>query len=70
MGLNLNWKELPVVQSRFLFYSAAAATVFLLLLLGLIFILVRLFNLTPEGIGNYLKKKKGALATEYTDNET
>ncbi|WP_321372312.1 penicillin-binding protein 2 [uncultured Desulfuromusa sp.] len=35
MGLNLNWKELPVVQSRFLFYSAAAAAVFLLLLLRL-----------------------------------
>ncbi|SEA55202.1 peptidoglycan glycosyltransferase [Desulfuromusa kysingii] len=35
MALNLNWKELPVVQSRFLFYSAAAAMVFLLLLLRL-----------------------------------
>ncbi len=35
MGLDLKWKELPVVQRRFLFYSAAAATVFLLLLLRL-----------------------------------
>ncbi|MDA3903787.1 MAG: penicillin-binding protein 2 [Desulfuromusa sp.] len=35
MGLDLKWKELPAVQRRFLFYSAAAATVFLLLLLRL-----------------------------------
>ena len=35
MGLDLKWKELPVVQRRFLFYSAAATTVFLLLLLRL-----------------------------------
>ena len=35
MGLDLKWKELPIVQRRFLFYSAAAAAVFLLLLLRL-----------------------------------
>ncbi|MDX2479562.1 MAG: penicillin-binding protein 2 [Desulfuromusa sp.] len=35
MGLDQKWKELPAVQRRFLFYSAAAATVFLLLLLRL-----------------------------------
>ena len=35
MGLNLRWKELPIVQRRFLFYSAAAAAVFLLLILRL-----------------------------------
>ncbi len=35
MGLDLKWKELPVVQRRFLFYSAAATTIFLLLLLRL-----------------------------------
>ncbi|MEA3545532.1 MAG: penicillin-binding protein 2, partial [Thermodesulfobacteriota bacterium] len=35
MGLDLKWKDLPVVQSRFLFYSAAATAVFLLLLLRL-----------------------------------
>ncbi len=35
MGLDIKWKELPVVQGRFLFYSAAAAVIFLLLLLRL-----------------------------------
>ncbi len=35
MGLDQKWKELPAVQRRFLFYSAVAATVFLLLLLRL-----------------------------------
>jgi len=57
-------------MNDFLQDYAGKTGVFLLLLLGLIFILVRLFNLTPEGIGNYLKKKKAALATEFTDNET
>jgi penicillin-binding protein 2 len=32
MGLNLKWKDLPVVQRRFLFYSVAATIIFLLLL--------------------------------------
>ncbi len=32
MGLDLKWKDLPIVQRRFLFYSVAAAVVFLLLL--------------------------------------
>jgi|GEM_PF-4202433 len=32
MGLDLNWVELPAVKKRFLFYSAAAALMFLLLL--------------------------------------
>ncbi|MCD6582374.1 MAG: penicillin-binding protein 2 [Desulfuromusa sp.] len=35
MGLDQKWKDLPIVQRRFLFYSAAAVTVFLLLLLRL-----------------------------------
>ncbi len=35
MGLDLAWIKLPVVQRRFLFYSAVAAIVFLLLLLRL-----------------------------------
>jgi len=35
MGLDQKWKDLPTVQRRFLFYSAAAVTVFLLLLLRL-----------------------------------
>lgn len=32
MGLDLNWVDLPAVKKRFLFYSAAAALIFLLLL--------------------------------------
>ena len=35
MGLDLSWKELPVVQRRFIIYSAVAAAVFLLLLMRL-----------------------------------
>ncbi len=35
MSLDLGWKELPVVQRRFLLYSAAAAAIFLLLLMRL-----------------------------------
>ncbi|MCF6265520.1 MAG: penicillin-binding protein 2 [Desulfuromusa sp.] len=35
MALDQKWKELPAVQSRFLFYSVAAGIVFLLLLLRL-----------------------------------
>ncbi len=39
--------------------------VLLLLVFGLIFILVRLFKLTPEGIANFVKSKKQALSTEF-----
>ena len=35
MGLDLEWKKLPAVRQRFLFYSAVVAIVFLLLLLRL-----------------------------------
>ncbi len=35
MGLNLQWKELPVVQRRFVVYSIAATLIFVLLLLRL-----------------------------------
>jgi len=35
MGLDVKWIELPAVQRRFLFYSAAATLVFMLLLLRL-----------------------------------
>ena len=35
MGLDVKWSELPAVQRRFLFYSAAAALVFLLLAMRL-----------------------------------
>ncbi|WP_396638057.1 DNA translocase FtsK 4TM domain-containing protein [Maribacter sp. R77961] len=39
--------------------------VLLLLVFGLIFIMVRLFKITPEGIGQYFKSKKQALRSEF-----
>jgi len=39
--------------------------VILLLLFGLIFILVRLFKFSPEGIGTYLNNKSKSLASEF-----
>lgn len=39
--------------------------VLLLLVFGLIFILVRLFKLTPDGVANFVKSKKQALSTEF-----
>ncbi|WP_273567036.1 FtsK/SpoIIIE family DNA translocase [Maribacter halichondriae] len=39
--------------------------VFLLLLFGLIFILVRFFKLTPDGIAGYFQKKSSVLASEF-----
>ncbi|NND78457.1 MAG: DNA translocase FtsK, partial [Maribacter sp.] len=42
--------------------------VFLLLLFGLIFILVRLFNFTPDTLFEYFKTKKEAIAAEFKKN--
>ncbi|MFK5973736.1 MAG: DNA translocase FtsK 4TM domain-containing protein [Flavobacteriaceae bacterium] len=39
--------------------------VFLLLLFGLIFILVRFFGLSPEGISDYFQKKTASIADEF-----
>lgn len=44
--------------------------VFLLLLFGLILILVRLFNFTPEKIGTYFKSKSESLKSEFNTKET
>ncbi|QLG46806.1 FtsK/SpoIIIE family DNA translocase [Costertonia aggregata] len=44
--------------------------VFLLLLFGLIFILVRLFNITPDGIAQYFKQKSTSLASEFEQKST
>ena len=53
MGLDLKWKELPVVQRRFLFYSAAATMVFLLLLLRLWYLQVISYaNLQERSVRN------------------
>lgn len=42
--------------------------VILLLLFGLVFIVVRLFKLTPEGIAEFFSSKKQALASEFKRN--
>ncbi len=42
-----------------------AIGIFLILLFALIVILVRLFNFSPEAIGNYFREKKGALSKEF-----
>ncbi len=42
--------------------------VLLLLLFGLVFILVRLFKFSPEGIGNYFKEKSGSLKPKSKGN--
>ncbi|MBT8299202.1 MAG: DNA translocase FtsK, partial [Maribacter sp.] len=44
--------------------------VFLLLLFGLIFIFVRLFNFTPDTLFEYFKTKKEAIAAEFKKNPT
>ncbi|MRX64832.1 FtsK/SpoIIIE family DNA translocase [Maribacter luteus] len=44
--------------------------VFLLLLFGLIFILVRLFNFTPEDLIGYFKSKKESISSEFKSKKT
>ncbi|MBM1107307.1 DNA translocase FtsK 4TM domain-containing protein [Aurantibacter crassamenti] len=39
--------------------------VILLLLFGLVFIMVRLFKFSPEGIGNYINSKSKSIASEF-----
>ncbi len=48
MGLDLRWKELPVVQRRFLIYSVAAAMIFLLLLLRLWYLQIISYEVLQE----------------------
>lgn len=43
--------------------------VLLLLVFGLIFITVRLFKLTPEGVASFFKSKKEALASEFNSSK-
>ena len=52
-------------MNDFLQDYAGKIGVFLLLLFGLVFILVRLFRLTPEGIANYFQKKTASIAKEF-----
>ncbi len=44
--------------------------VLLLLLFGLVFILVRLFNVTPEGIAEYFKSKRKELSTDFKNTQS
>lgn len=48
MGLNLRWKDLPVVQRRFLIYSVAAAIIFMLLLLRLWYLQIISYDTLQE----------------------
>ncbi len=57
-------------MNDFLQDYAGKIGVFLLLLFGLIFILVRLFHFTPDGIFNYLRSKKESIATELKGTST
>jgi len=43
--------------------------VLLLLVFGLIFIMVRLFEITPEGISSFFKSRKEAISTEFNANK-
>lgn len=44
--------------------------VLLLLVFGLIFILVRLFKVTPEGIGDYFKSKRNELSADFKTSKS
>ncbi len=48
MSLDLGWKELPIVQRRFLFYSAAVALFFLLLILRLWYLQVISYEILQQ----------------------
>lgn len=44
--------------------------VLLLLLFGLVFIMVRLFNLTPEGVAAYFKSKRNELSADFKNTKS
>ncbi|MGO4920974.1 DNA translocase FtsK 4TM domain-containing protein [Maribacter spongiicola] len=52
-------------MNDFLQDYAGKIGVLLLLVFGLIFILVRLFEVTPEGISSFFKSRKEAISTEF-----
>ena len=52
-------------MNDFLQDYAGKIGVLLLLVFGLIFILVRLFKITPEGISSFIKSRKEAISTEF-----
>ncbi|WP_339839708.1 DNA translocase FtsK 4TM domain-containing protein [uncultured Maribacter sp.] len=52
-------------MNDFLQDYAGKIGVLLLLVFGLIFIFVRLFEITPEGISSFFKSRKEAIATEF-----
>lgn len=52
-------------MNDFLQDYAGKLGVFLILLFGLVFILVRLFKFTPDGVAQYVQKKSTALSSEF-----
>ncbi|TDT44934.1 S-DNA-T family DNA segregation ATPase FtsK/SpoIIIE [Maribacter spongiicola] len=56
-------------MNDFLQDYAGKIGVLLLLVFGLIFILVRLFEVTPEGISSFFKTRKEAISTEFKANQ-
>ncbi|TDS13601.1 S-DNA-T family DNA segregation ATPase FtsK/SpoIIIE [Maribacter caenipelagi] len=56
-------------MNDFLQDYAGKIGVLLLLVFGLIFILVRLFDVTPEGILSFFKSRKEAISTEFKANQ-
>ncbi|SDS65496.1 DNA segregation ATPase FtsK/SpoIIIE, S-DNA-T family [Maribacter dokdonensis] len=56
-------------MNDFLQDYAGKIGVLLLLVFGLIFILVRLFEVTPEGISAFFKSRKEAITTEFKANQ-
>lgn len=56
-------------MNDFLQDYAGKIGVLLLLVFGLIFILVRLFKITPEGITTFFKSKKDAISSEFKGNQ-
>ncbi|MGB2761836.1 FtsK/SpoIIIE family DNA translocase [Maribacter stanieri] len=56
-------------MNDFLQDYAGKIGVLLLLVFGLIFILVRLFEVTPEGISSFFKSRKEAISTEFKANQ-
>lgn len=57
-------------MNDFLQDYAGKIGVFLLLLFGLIFILVRLFRLSPDDIARYFQKKTASIASEFKSKPT
>lgn len=56
-------------MNDFLQDYAGKIGVLLLLVFGLVFILVRLFKITPEGVSEFFKSRKEAISSEFKENQ-